>query len=100
MKAFPRFANGIGKPLFNIHVDIFELDGKVKLPVFNLLENSLQAFYDSVLVFFRNDAFFGQHRRVGNAAANIFGVHPAVKLDGCIEGFYTFICGLSEPAAP
>ena len=100
MKAFSRFANGIGKSLFNIHMNIFEFDRKVKIPVFDLLENNLQAFYDGVLIRFRNDAFFGQHRRMGDAAANIFGVHPAVKLNGCIEGFYTFICGLSEPAAP
>ena len=100
MKAFSRFANGIGKSLFNIHMNIFEFDRKIKIPVLDLLENNLQAFYDGVLIRFRNDAFLGQHRRMGDAAANIFGVHPAVKLNGCIEGFYTFICGLSEPAAP
>lgn len=47
---FSRFANGIGKSLFNIHMNIFEFDRKVKIPVFDLLENNLQAFYDGVLI--------------------------------------------------
>ena len=81
-------------------MDVFQLDGEIEVPVFNLLENSLQALDDGVFVFLGDDALFGQHRRMGNAAADIFSIHAAIELDGRIEFFYTFIRGLGKTAAP
>ena len=100
MQALACFADGIGQSFFDVHVDVFQLDGEIEVPVFDLLENSLQALDDGVFVFLGDDALFGQHRRMGNAAADIFSIHAAIELDGRIEFFYTFIRGLGKTAAP
>ena len=100
MKPFSRFADGVGQALFDIHMNIFQLDGKFKFTLFNLLVDGFQPGYDRILICRRNNALPFQHRRVGNAAANIFRIHAAVKLDGGVKLFYAFIRGLRKPAAP
>ena len=100
MQALAGFADGIGQSFFDVHVDIFQFDGEIEIPVFNLLENGLQPLDDGIFIFLGNDALFSQHRRMGNAAADIFSVHAAIELDGRIKFFYTFIRGLSKTAAP
>ena len=98
MQALAGFADGIGQSFFDVHVDIFQFDGEIEIPVFNLLENGLQPLDDGIFIFLGNDALFSQHRRMGNAAADIFSVHAAIELDGRIKFFYTFIRGLSKTA--
>ena len=100
MQAFASFADGIGQSFFDVHVDVFQLNGEIEFSLFNLLENRLQALDDGVFIFLGDDALLGQHRRVGNATANIFSIHAAIELNGRIEFFYTFIRGLGKTAAP
>ena len=100
MKPFAGFTDSICQPFFHIHVNVFQFYRKFKFAFFNLFINMFQPCDNGIFISFRNNALPLQHRRVGNAAANIFCIHAAVKLDRGIEFFYTFIRGLCKAAAP
>ena len=100
MKPLASFTDRIGEALFDIHMNVFQLYRKVEFIPFDLSENILQPLDDSILICFGNNALPGQHRRMGNAAADILCIHTAIELNRCVKCFYVFICSLCKPAAP
>ena len=100
MKTLAGFTDGFGKALFNIHMNILQRRGKFKITGFNLPVNFFQSVHNGILVVRGNNTFSGKHRRMDDAAANIFGIHSAVVLNGSVKFFYRFIRRLCKSTAP
>ena len=66
----------------------------------NLFKYLFQSVYDSIFIRIRDNPLTGQHRRMSDAAADIFCIHTAIKLNGRIECLYIFIRCLRKPATP
>ena len=67
------------------HVDVLGGGVDGQLAAVQIRQDTPEPFGDGLLVFGRKDALFGQHGRMGQAALDILGIHPAVEPDGRIE---------------
>ena len=72
----------------HIHVDVLVIGSEFDFPGLNISQNFLQTGGNLILVLRRNDAAVGEHRRVGDAAFNVFFVHPAVEVNRRVEVVY------------
>ena len=100
MQTAASFSDGIGQTLFYIHMNVFERNIKRKFSTFNGGQDLLKSANDGISVRFSNDAAFGEHRRMGDAAGNVFMIHPLVKADGCLKLIDHLIGRFRKSSAP
>ena len=100
MQAAARLADGLREPLLDIHMDIFEVHGKVELAILDFLQDIPEARDNLILVRRADDAALREHRRVGDGARDILVVHALVKTDGGLELVDHLIGALREAASP
>ena len=93
-------ADVVRQPLFDIHMDIFEFDGEVKLSLIDLFLDFLETRCDFFLIFSGDDAVSSQHFRMGDRSGDIFPVHPAVVGNGGVEIQRILFLGFREAASP
>lgn len=93
-------ADALRKGRFHIHVDIFQFGLEFERSLFNIIKDARKPLHDFFGITFRNDARFGQHVRVGNAAADIFMAEALIIFNGSVESVYQSICILTESSTP
>lgn len=100
METSTSITDAFRKGRFHIHVDIFQFGLEFERSLFNIVKDARKPLHDLFGITFRNDARFGQHMRVGNAAADIFMIEALIILNGCVESVYQGICILTESSTP
>src|SRR5205823_13042856 len=84
----------------DVRVDVFQLDGKGKLPAVDFSGNGVEGGRDALGLVGREEPDLGQHAGVGLAGPDVVAVQPAVEADRLGEGFDAVVRLAAEPAAP
>jgi len=87
VQLFTHGTDTIGEAGLDVHVDIFQFYRPVKLIVFYVGLDGLQALDDDLALRRGQHPNLGQHRGVGNGAGDVLSVHAAVKANRSGEGF-------------
>ena len=95
-----RLADRVGQSLLDVHMDVFERDGKVEVTVLDFLQDITKPGDDGIFIRFRDDAALGEHLRVRDAARDILAVHALVEGDRRLEIVDHLIRALGEATAP
>ena len=95
-----RLADRVGQSLLDVHMDVFERDGKVEVTVLDFLQDITKPGDDGIFIRFRDDAALGEHLRVRDAARDILAVHALVEGDRRLEIVDHLIRTLGEATAP
>ena len=74
MQTCPRRPDQLRQARLNIHVNIFKLRVKNKLPVIDFALDNLQPGDDFVSILRRNDALAPEHSRMRYTARDIIGI--------------------------
>ncbi len=100
VKAGAGITDLLGETFFDIHMNIFELDGERECPFIDLFFDREKTLGDLFLILFGNDPMSRQHFGMGDRAGDVFTIHAAVIGNGCIEiQCILFLC-LREASAP
>ncbi len=93
-------ADELGKPGFDVHVNIFERARKLERAAVDLGADLRQAFGDLRGVFRRDDALLAQHRDMSERAADVLGPETLVEIDGDVDGLQNRVGCALEASAP
>ena len=100
VQALARLADGGRETRFDIHVDVFQADGKIELARLYLAKNCTQPVDNLFNIVKRDDPLFAQHAGMGDGTANILRIEALVELNRCGELLDEGIGGLGKTTAP
>ena len=72
MQPLAGVADALGQKLLDIHVDILIIEGKLHIPLLDILEDSLQPFDDFFRLVRLDDALPAQHGRMRDRTGDVF----------------------------
>ena len=93
-------AQPFDESLFDVCVDVFELDGKGEFATINLSGNGIERRSDAFGFIFGEQSDLRQHAGVGLAGRDVVPVKPAIKANRFGEGFNAVIGLAAEAATP
>ena len=93
-------ADAVDEGPLDVHVDVFQLLAELELAGGDFVADLLQAGDDLVPLVVGEDAHFGEHVGVGDRAADIVGVEPAVEAHAFGELLDTAVRRLVKHTAP
>ncbi len=100
VKFFPGGAYVAGKGGLDIHMHVFEVRGPVEVTGVDGGQDFFQADGNLPGLFGAQHAHFGKHGGMGEGAANILAVEPAVEVHGGGKAGHEGIRGLGETPSP
>ena len=92
--------NQIRQCRFDVHVDIFQLDGPVELTAGNFCLYLFQTVNNGIAFFFSQYVDMSQHSGMGNGTGNILLIHALIKTDRSGKCFNKGIGWFSKAAIP
>ena len=95
-----RLAYALGQALLDVHMYVFQIHREVEFPFLDLQQNVMEPPDNGLLVLLRDNAAFGQHLRMGNAARDVLTVHALVKADGGLEFIDHLVGAFLKAPAP
>ena len=78
-------ADSLRQDAFDIHMDVFLLDGESNLSFFDFRQDLQEGLFNLGGLFSGQDSLLGQHFSVGDAAGDILLIESLVKLDRGVE---------------
>lgn len=97
---FPHRADAFDQTCFNIHVDIFEGDGKFDFILLHIRKNAIQTSADLLGLLLIDNTLARQHLRMCFGPPDVIGIQTLLKADRGGELLYKFICRLGEAPTP
>ena len=94
------FADGFSQAFFDVHMNVFEIDGEIEIACFDLGEDVLETADDCFYIVVAQNAHFVEHFGMGDAAGDVFMVHALIEVDRSLKFIDHFVGGFGEPAAP
>ncbi len=100
VKPRARIPDSLRQPLFDIHMDIFERNGKFEIPGVNPFPNVRQSLGNRAKILRRENAVRTKHLRVRQRPRDILAIHPPIKRNRRIEILRGLFLRLGKAAAP
>jgi hypothetical protein len=100
MKFSTYIAEPIDQRLFDVHVDVFQLDAHLKATVVELSPYLLQCSLDLLLLVRRDEANRRQHPRMGDRALDVLTVKAVIEADALGELLNPAVGSDTEDAGP
>jgi hypothetical protein len=72
-------ANSVNQRVFDVHVDVFELDAELKSTLLNFLAYLFEGLHNFLALIIGDKPHFGEHLRVGRGALNIVRIKAAIE---------------------
>ena len=100
MQPSRRRSDDVLQPAFDVHVNVFERAGEHEFPALDFAHDLVETFADLARVHLRDDAGFGQHRRMRLRSADVLRRQPLVERDRRVDFLHDLGRRHRKPATP
>ena len=100
MQALARLADERGEPALDVEMHVLGIARPGELALLDLAAHACEAALDRRKIRFLDDAYAGQHARMGKGGGDVLRGKPSIEINRGAEALYALVDRLPEAARP